>query len=106
MRVRDFFGRKMYNLQQVTVPILGSYTSENIFKMLVKVTDALNDPWNAKLIGMSSEEESTMKDRHRHSDLVTRMVATDINPTIRVWCASHHVNLVVSLAAKCVTEES
>jgi hypothetical protein len=102
MRVRVCFGRKLFNLHLVAIPMFDSHTAENIFNMLVKFLDALYEPWRAKLIGMSSDGENTMTGRHR--GLVTRMVATAENPVLRIWCAPHQIDLVVKLAAECVTD--
>ncbi|RQM20482.1 hypothetical protein B5M09_013883, partial [Aphanomyces astaci] len=82
LRVRVCFDHKLYNLHLVAIPMFDRHTAEIIFNMLVKFLDALYPPWRTKLIGMSSDGESTMTGRHR--GLVTRIVATAENPVLRI----------------------
>jgi len=102
LRIRVCFGRKLYNLHLVAIPMFDRHTAEIIYNMLVKFLDALYPPWRAKLIGMSSDGENTMTGRHR--GLVTRMVAAAENPVLRIWCAPHQIDLVVKQAAESVAD--
>ncbi|RHY87044.1 hypothetical protein DYB37_010910 [Aphanomyces astaci] len=97
LRVRVCFDHKLYNLHLVAIPMFDRHTAEIIFKMLVKFLDALYPPWRTKLIGMSSDGESTMTGRHR--GLVTRIVATAENPVLRIWCAPHQIDMIVKQVA-------
>ncbi|RHY20746.1 hypothetical protein DYB36_011168 [Aphanomyces astaci] len=97
LRVRVCFGHKLYNLHLVAIPMFDRHTAEIIFNMLIKFLDALYPPWRTKLIGMSSDGESTMTGRHR--GLVTRIVATAENPVLRVWCAPHQIDMIVKQVA-------
>ncbi|RHY39496.1 hypothetical protein DYB30_013534 [Aphanomyces astaci] len=97
LRVRVCFGHKLYNLHLVAIPMFDRHTAEIIFNMLIKFLDALSPPWRTKLIGMSSDGESTMTGRHR--GLVTRIVATAENPVLRVWCAPHQIDMIVKQVA-------
>jgi hypothetical protein len=74
------------------------HTADNIFNMLVKFFDVLYGKWRAKLIGMSSNSENTMKGRH--TGLVTRMITCAENPVLRIWFALHQIDLVVKSATE------
>ncbi|CAK9269021.1 unnamed protein product [Sphagnum jensenii] len=74
------------------------HTADNIFNMLVKFFDALYSKWRAKLIDMSSDGKNTMTGRH--TGLVTHMIACTENPVLRIWCALHQMDLVITSATE------
>ena len=80
------------------------HTTKNIFYILVKFSDALYDPWRAKLIGMSSDGKNTLKGLHR--GIFSRMVAIAENPVLRIWCVPQQIELVVKLATEYVTDST
>ena len=84
--------------------MLDSHTLENIFNMLEKFLDAVYEPRRAKLISMSADGVNTIKGHHR--GLVTRMVETAENPVVQIWRSPHQMDLVVKLAAECVTDST
>jgi len=94
LRIRICFHGRLLNLHLVVIPMFDRHTTGNIFNMLVKFLDTLYSKWRAKLIGMSSDGENTMTSRH--TGLVIRMIACIENPVLRIWCALHQIDLVVS----------
>ncbi|CAK9873019.1 unnamed protein product [Sphagnum jensenii] len=47
---------------------------------------------------MSSNGENTMTSHH--TGLVTCMITCTENPMLRIWCALHHIDLVINSATK------
>jgi hypothetical protein len=87
----------LFNLRLVAIPMFERHSAMNMFNMLVKFLDALNQPWRAKLIGTSSDGENTMTGRH--GGLVTRIVQCAKNNVLRVWCVPHQIDIVVKSSA-------
>jgi hypothetical protein len=81
-RVRICFQGVLFNLHLVAIPMFERHTAMNMFNMLLKVLDALYQPWRAKLIFTSSDGENTMTGRHGR--LVTRIVQCAENNMLRV----------------------
>jgi hypothetical protein len=97
LRVRMCFQGVLFNLRQVAIPILERHAAMNLFNMLVKFLDALQQPWREKLIGTSSDGKNTMTGRH--GGLVTRIVHCAENNLLRVWCVPHQIDIVVKSSA-------
>jgi len=70
----------------------------NIFNLIAKFMDVLYIKWRAKLIGVSMDGENTMTSRH--AGVVTRLVDCANNDVLRIWCALHHINIVVKATAE------
>ncbi len=68
----------------------------NIFNLIAKFMDALYVKWRAKLISMWLESENTMMGRH--AGMV--IIACVENEVLRIWCALHHIDIVVKAIAK------
>lgn len=52
------------NLHLVAIPMFERHTVENMFNMVIKFLDALYGQWCNKLIGVLSNGENMMTNRH------------------------------------------
>lgn len=98
LHVRVSYRGELINLRLVAMPMFERHSTINIFNLIAKFMDALYMKWRAKLIDMSTNGENTMMGRH--ASIVTRLVDCVDNDVLRIWCASHHIDIVVKAAAE------
>ncbi len=90
MRIRICVNGILSNLHLVAIPMFERHTAENIFNLIVRFLDALNDTttiWHAKLMSVSTDGENRMTGCHR--GVVTRLEQTAEFPMLRIWCVPH-----------------
>jgi hypothetical protein len=80
------------------------HTVKNMFNMVIKFLDALYSRWHNKLIGMSSNGENTMTDRH--SGFIMHMVRSASKKMLRVWCTPHQIDIVVKASTESILDGS
>jgi hypothetical protein len=74
----------------------------NIFNLIAKFMDVFYVKWRAELIGMSSNGENTMTGCH--AGVVTCIVVCAENEVLRIWCASHQIDIVVKVTAQGIND--
>jgi hypothetical protein len=80
------------------------HTTVNMFNMVVKFLNALYDRWRDKLIRMSFNGENTMIDHH--FGFVMRMVRSASNKVLHLWCAPHHIDIVIRVLTESILDGS
>jgi hypothetical protein len=74
------------------------HSTVNIFNLITKFMDALYIKWRAKLIGVSTDGENTMTGHH--ASIVTHLVDYANNDVLRIWCASHQIDIMVKVTTE------
>jgi hypothetical protein len=100
MRICICVNNILSNLHLVAIPMFERHTTENIFNLIVCFLDALNGAtmiWHAKLMSVSIDGENRMTGCHR--GVVTRLEQAVEFPVLRIWCVSHHIDIVIKNAA-------
>jgi hypothetical protein len=88
------------NLHLVAIPMFERHTAENIFNLIVRFLDALNDTtmiWRAKLMSVSTDGENRMT--RCHHGVVTCLEQAAEFPVLRIWCVPHQIDIVIKNAA-------
>jgi hypothetical protein len=98
LRLQVCYHGELVNLHLVAILMFEHHLELNIFNMIAKVMDALYVKWRAKLIGMSSDGENTMMGHH--ASMVTCIVTCAENEVLCIWCAPHHIDIVVKATAE------
>ncbi|CAK9250170.1 unnamed protein product [Sphagnum jensenii] len=107
-RNSSFFDMRIYicvngilsNLHLVAIPMFKRHIAENIFNLIVRFLDALNDAtmiWRAKLMSMSTNGKNRMTGCHR--GVVTCLEQAVEFPVLRIWCVPHQIDIVIKNAA-------
>jgi hypothetical protein len=92
------FKGRLCNFHLVGLPLFDRHTTEILYNLLCKFLDALYPDWHVKLLNASSDGKNTMTGCH--AGLVTRIArCTEFN-VMRVWCASHQIDIIVKSSAE------
>jgi hypothetical protein len=82
LRVCVSYHGELVNLHLVVIPMFERHSNVNIFNLIAKFMDAQYFKWRAKLIGMSTDSENTMTDRH--AGVVIHLVNCIDNDVMRI----------------------
>jgi hypothetical protein len=88
------------NLHLVAIPMFERHITKNIFNLIVRFLDALNNAtmiWRAKLMSMSTDGDNRMTGCHR--GVVTRLEQAARFPVLRIWGVPHQIDIVIKNAA-------
>jgi hypothetical protein len=76
------------------------HTAENLYNLFCKFLNALYPDWHVKLLNTSSDDENTMIGRH--AGLITCIARCAKFNVLRVWCASHQIDIIVKSSAESI----
>jgi hypothetical protein len=92
LRVRLHSKGALHNIHLMAAPMFERHTAVNIFKLTVKILNALCPSWRMKVIGIASDGANVMTGRI--GGVVTLLEKEIQFPVHRTWCLLHQVDLV------------
>jgi len=104
LHVQISFKGRLCNLHLVGLLLFDRHTTEILYNLLCKFLDVLYPDWHVKLLNASSDGENTMTGRH--VGLVTRIARCAEFNLLRVWCASHQIDIIVKSSAEGIDDNA
>jgi hypothetical protein len=98
------FKGRLCNLHLVGLPLFDRHTTEILYNLLYKFLNVLYPDWHVKLLNASSDGENMMIGRH--ASLVTRIARCAEFNVLRMWCASHQIDIIVKSSAEGINRDA
>ncbi|CAM6012092.1 unnamed protein product [Sphagnum balticum] len=93
IRIRVCPNGSLKNLHLITMSFYDRHTTENIATMICRILDVLYARWRSKIIAFTTDGKNTMT--WQHAGVVTRIDHESETKFMRIWCAPHHIDLIL-----------
>jgi hypothetical protein len=96
MHIHICVNNVLSNLHLVAIPMFKRHIVDNIFNLIARFLDVLNDAttiWRAKLVSMSVDGENTMT--KCHCGIVTHLEQGVKFLVLRIWCMPHQIDIII-----------
>ncbi len=91
------------NLHLIAMPFYDRHTTENIATMICRILDVLYARWRSKIIAFNTDGKNTMT--WQHASVVTPIDHESETKFMRIWCAPHHIDLIVKDVSHSLNDE-